>query len=574
MTARRALALAALLCGCGPAGGALYDDDDDAATPEDFGPETATAAELYASDHVAEIHIEMVEADMFALAAQTNTIFSLLEGEDCMDSPLGGDAFTWFSADIIVDGERIEDVGVRKKGLIGSLSSEKPGLKVKFDKWVPGQTYRGLERLTLNNSLADRSLVKQCLGYDLFRDAGIAAPRCSFAHLSVNEFDLGVYVNVEPVKRSFLRWAYDGLDRGDLYEGTVSDFRAGFTRTFEPETDATDPDLGPIEAIREALEIPSDAAMLEALGAVLDVDQFLRFWAMEHLVGHIDGYAGNRNNFYVHRPEGSERMEFLPWGIDWTFVRSAAFGSDTERVVLANSALSRRLWENTSTRDRYLAALQDLLLEVWDRDALSARADRLADLVEPFATPDAQRVPAQSALRDFIRTRRAEVEALLEEPLPVFTEPLGGSLCQIPRGSMRTEFSAPWDTLSSPNPLQLGGSTTSGVFDDVPFSFEGGAIAGPGQNDAVVIAALGFIEPGLIWQPVTSIPSWAAATGTLPITNGNPWVVLNEYDTATQESSQRARVWSGEIVLTEYEPWTGGTVAGSIEGPLHSSAGF
>ena len=33
--------------------------------------------------------------------------------------------------------------------LIGSLSTEKPSLKISFDEYIPDQTYGGLDRLTL-----------------------------------------------------------------------------------------------------------------------------------------------------------------------------------------------------------------------------------------------------------------------------------------------------------------------------------------------------------------------------------------------------------------------------------------
>jgi len=39
-----------------------------------------------------------------------------------------------------VDGVRRERVAVRKKGFIGSLDDERPALKVRFDRYVEGQT--------------------------------------------------------------------------------------------------------------------------------------------------------------------------------------------------------------------------------------------------------------------------------------------------------------------------------------------------------------------------------------------------------------------------------------------------
>ena len=39
----------------------------------------------------------------------------------------------------------------------------------------------------------------------MFEKAGLPAPRCNFARVSMNGEDLGIYVHVEPVKKAFLR---------------------------------------------------------------------------------------------------------------------------------------------------------------------------------------------------------------------------------------------------------------------------------------------------------------------------------------------------------------------------------
>ena len=66
-----------------------------------------------------------------------------------------------------------------------------------------------------------------------------------------------------------------------------------------------------------ALQDPSDAG-LKALGETVDLDRFLSFWATEVLVGHWDGYAGDRNNYHFYRePDGP--FVFIPWGADDTF---------------------------------------------------------------------------------------------------------------------------------------------------------------------------------------------------------------------------------------------------------------
>ena len=59
---------------------------------------------------------------------------------------------------------------------------------------------------------------------------------------------------------------------------------------------------------------------------LVDVDQFLEFWAAEVLLGHWDGYNGNTNNFWVYVGDDG-RLRFLPWGIDAILEGSEPFGA-------------------------------------------------------------------------------------------------------------------------------------------------------------------------------------------------------------------------------------------------------
>jgi len=62
-----------------------------------------------------------------------------------------------------VNGTVLENVGIRKKGLVGSVNSEKPALKLKFDKYIEEQLAFGMERMILNNNVSDPSFIKQYL---------------------------------------------------------------------------------------------------------------------------------------------------------------------------------------------------------------------------------------------------------------------------------------------------------------------------------------------------------------------------------------------------------------------------
>jgi hypothetical protein len=47
-------------------------------------------------------------------------------------------------------------------------------------------------------------------------------------------------------------------------------------------------------------KLSPDAQRLTAIQGLVDLDDFLTFWAAEGIVGHWDGYADDQNNFWFY----------------------------------------------------------------------------------------------------------------------------------------------------------------------------------------------------------------------------------------------------------------------------------
>ena len=68
--------------------------------------------------------------------------------------------------------------------------------------------------------------------------------------------------------------------------------------------------------VAEAL-LSEDDDLERELGAVLDIDTFIQFWALETLTAHADGYTQASNNSFVYfDPNRENRAVFIPWGPD------------------------------------------------------------------------------------------------------------------------------------------------------------------------------------------------------------------------------------------------------------------
>ena len=129
----------------------------------------------------------------------------------------------YYACDVEINGETISNVGIRTKGNT-SLSSiandpdtDRYSFKIKFDKYVDGQTCMGLDKLVLNNNFADATNRKEALVYDMFQYLGADASLYHYAKISVNGEYWGTYLALEAVEDSFKIRNY-GVSDGKLYK--------------------------------------------------------------------------------------------------------------------------------------------------------------------------------------------------------------------------------------------------------------------------------------------------------------------------------------------------------------------
>ncbi len=434
-----------------------------APTREEPGESDPSGA-FFAMDRVLEVSIEIAEEDWDSLRHQTRTFEDLMaEIEKHNLSRPFANIYTWFSATVTIDGETHTKVGVRKKGFLGSQSDTKPSLKLRYDKYVDGQSLGGvMERMTLNNSIQDSSMVNTCLSYQVFAAAGLPSPRCNFATVTVNGRELGLYIHLEDLKKPFLARHFDSAE-GNLYEGTVSDFTPSHRGTMEKKTNEDENDWSDVDAVVAALQDPSDAG-LGALAELVDLDRFLSFWATEVLVGHWDGYAGDRNNYHFYRePDG--KFVFLPWGADDTFHLKDDPNpfdniSNPPLSVLALSAIPNRLYNTPEWRAKYAERLKEILDTSWDEDALLASVNEMADIVQEHSLPgeSAKAAGDTDRVRQFVLERRYEILANLTPEPPDWPEPFEGAAAG-PGGDLsafEVHFETTWGSKTNPNPFEEG----------------------------------------------------------------------------------------------------------------------
>lgn len=534
-------------------------------------PEPDLTPLAFVPDHVLEIEIEMDPGDFALLSEETRSFVDIFE-PGCVDQPFPS-PFNEYEASVTIDGERFERVNVKKKGFLGSLSQVKPGIKIDMNDFDPDLDYFGLDKLTFNNVPQDPTYVRTCLAYQVFNAAGATAPRCSFAHITINGEDKGVYVHVETVSKGFAKRRFGDGD-GNLYEGTLSDFTPEWENTFERETNEGDPDAPEVTRLVEALQSEDDVLLVE-LQDVMDVEEFLTFWASEVLLGHWDGYSGNQNNFFLYGdPDDGDKAHFIAWGADSTMAPSILGyqGGPQPLSVAAYGFLTRRIYNHPEGRVLYLAELQRILDEVWDESFLLDELARMDTLIDPFLFEEERQRQEDgvTASRAFIEGRRAALEADIPNAIDEWQEPFRLPFCAAPAGAVDITFSTTFGSWVTDNTFATGTGTLAGTLAGAPLNgTQVGAAAGvdvnvPGGDQSLIVGAVN-LDDARVFAYVLVVDTDDFVPGVvLPVNDARVQLVL--FDTV--DGSNQGRAYDGTLTFTEASTAPGAPVVGTVHGEL------
>ncbi len=360
-------------------------------------------------------------------------------------------------ATLIFEGEEYPQVAVRYKGFFGALrlcfdaqgnrTCKKLSMKLKFSEYDDSERFYGLKRLNFQSMESDLTNMHDVLGHALFREAGVPAPRATYAKLVVNGEPLGLFALVEQIDGMFTRSRFHDEDggRGNLYKEV-------WPIHFSPEpylealrtNREEDPSVDKMIRFARALDQATDETFLSVLESWTDVDVLMRYLAVDRLIDNWDGIVawycifGScwNHNYYWYEDTARDRMWLIPWDFDGAFqapspIRTFFQMPDWDEtpescepipVFLgipgmppACDDFTRRL--STVTWDLYAKATRELLDGPFRVDALHERIDKLADLIAEAVADDPngpafeEWEEAVERLKDNVVTIRSYIEA-------------------------------------------------------------------------------------------------------------------------------------------------------------------
>ena len=198
---------------------------------------------------------------------------------------------------------------------------------------APGDTLNGRRRLIFN---ADNSY-RQLAGGRVMRQAGLPAPIVRAIRLSApgayaKGFDDSRYVELEDVDGRFLEETF-GDASGMLYRGRRGSGKVSadfvyhgpdpeqYREAYEQQNHSARADISRLVELLSALDTKDPDAFEEKVEAIVDVDNWVTYFAANKTLGNTEGGlsfdAGD--DYYLYERGSDGRFVLIPWDQDSTF---------------------------------------------------------------------------------------------------------------------------------------------------------------------------------------------------------------------------------------------------------------
>lgn len=285
-----------------------------------------------------------------------------------------------FTGCTVRDGDAtLTDVGMHLKGAAGSYRpfDDKPALTLKFDKFVQGQRFHGLDKIHLNNSVQDPSYLTEIICGELFLAAKVPTARATHAVVELQGRKRGLFVLKEGYDATFLRRHF-GDASGHLYDGG---FLTDIDGTIRKSGGVPAPDHADLKALVAACREPDHAQRFARIDKLLDVDRFLTMMAIEVMTWHWDGYGMKSNNYRIYHNPKSDKLVFMPHGMDQMFWEPTGSVAPPMQGLVA-----RALFEMPEQRKRYYRRVGELSAGIFTAEKVDRRIEEIRARVKPAAT--------------------------------------------------------------------------------------------------------------------------------------------------------------------------------------------
>ena len=321
--------------------------------------------------------------------------------------------FPWSRADVQFADLQFHHVGIRFKGngtFVDSQRSYKRPFKIELNKYTKGLRLAGLKTLNFHNLVADASCLRDTMGYEFFREAGVPASRTAFVRMRISIEDkfsdrlLGLYVLVENPDAQWARSQF-GIDGVALFKPVTYDLFldlgedwSSYKGIYDPKTPLNSRQSRRLIDLCKLVTHASDSEFAAALPSYLDIEEFARFLACQVVLSNYDGPLSDGQNFLLYLEPRQEKFGFVPWDLDHSWGEFKFLATEWQREQasvwhpwVGQNRFLERMLKVPAVRESYQRELDRIRSTLFIPERLCHRLDELVEVVRPFIAEESSR---------------------------------------------------------------------------------------------------------------------------------------------------------------------------------------
>lgn len=349
-------------------------------------------------------------------------------------------------ATVTIDGRVYKDVGVRFRGNSSYMmvpAGYKKSLNVSLDFAHKDQKIGEYQTLHLLNANQDPTFARVVL-YSLIGKDYIPMPKANAMRVAINGENRGIFINTQPFNKDFLREWFGKDNDGPRWKvpgspgsrsgglSYLGDDPAAYRAAYELKTKNSPKVWADLAKLCRVLNDTPLAQLETALAPILDVDEALKFLAVDIAFVNSDGYWTRGSDYSLYE-DAAGRFHVIPHDFNEAFGAEeggrggfgfGGGGASVDPLIGLNDPskpLRSRLLAVPALRAKYLAYVRQIAEQGLDWNKLGPVVAKYQTLIEPTVKVDTRKLSdtesfrsgvggagsGQNTLRGFIEARRA-----------------------------------------------------------------------------------------------------------------------------------------------------------------------
>ena len=256
-------------------------------------------------------------------------------------------AENYVQGSLVFEGKTIKNVGIRYKGSVGAWvgclsginwtnpsgykTCPKLSMKIKIN-WKDDKKFYGMKKLQFHSQNLDPSKMHERLGYYMYRNFGVIAPRSNHALVYINGVFNGVFANTENIDGPFTNKHFENPD-GNLYKEVWPVDIFGESQEINYfidglKTNEEISDVSKIKKFSDQLGNVNNPMASSVVNNWIENELFLKTILVDRSIANDDGFLhfyheGGKNyenhNYYWYEDPYLDKLQLIPWDLDNAF---------------------------------------------------------------------------------------------------------------------------------------------------------------------------------------------------------------------------------------------------------------